>query len=226
VRKRLILTYLIDLMKIGAGEQMVRAPTTYLAHIFGLSQQSASRVLSELSDLGYVIKEVKNGSVWIKLSEKAKQEVRSYINYVLGAINHPGEFVFKGRVFSGMGEGAYYMSQPGYRRQFYAALGYYPYPGTLNVRLTDPIMIDQNKVLRMMRGMQIRGFRDKSRTFGDVKLYPAVIMDSVEGAVIYAERSIYGPDVVELISKHNLRRKLNLTDGTEIHFRVKLTEIR
>jgi len=222
VRKRLILAYLIDLLKIGAGEKMIRAPTTYLSHVFGLSQQSTSRVLTELSDLGYIIKEVRNGSVWLKLSDKAKHEIRSYINYVIGALNHPGEFIFKGRVFSGMGEGAYYMSQAGYKRQFYATLGYYPYPGTLNIKLYDPIMVNQNKILRMTKGIQIKGFRDKARTFGPVKLYPAIILDRIEGAVIYAERSIYGPDVIELISKYNLRKKLNLNDGMEIHFRVKL----
>lgn len=222
MKSRLILTYLIDLLKIGAGENMIRAPTTYLSHIFNLSQQSTSRVLAELSDLGYIIKEVRNGSVWLKLSEKAKHEIRSYINYVVGALNHPGELIFKGRVFSGMGEGAYYMSQAGYKKQFYAALGYYPYPGTLNVKISDPIMINQNKILRMTKGIQIRGFKDHSRTFGAVKLYPAIILDNIEGAVVYAERSIYGPDVVELISRYNLRRKLNLSDGMEIHFRVKL----
>lgn len=217
-----MLTYLIDLLKLGARDRMIRAPTTYLSQVFGVSQQSASRVISELSDLGFIVKEVINGSVWLKLTEKGIEEVKNYINYILGAVNHPGELIFKGRVFSGLGEGAYYMSQPGYKRQFLTILGYYPYPGTLNIKLSDPFMVSQNKILRLMRGLQIKGFKDRRRTFGSVKIYPAIILDSVEGAVLYAERSIYGPDVIELISKHNLRRKLGLKDGAEVHFKVKL----
>lgn len=222
MKKRLIITYLIDLLKLGAGNGYIRAPTVYISHIFGLSQQSTSRILSELADLGYIFKDTRNGIVWVKLTEKANKELDEYFKYIEGAREYPGKFVFEGMVFSGLGEGAYYMSRQGYKRQFLRYLGYIPYPGTLNVKLNDPIMINQNKVLRMIKGIQLRGFRDRKRTFGNVYVYPAIIMDEVEGAVIYAERSIYGPDTLEVISQYYLRDKLKLKDGDKIKIIVPL----
>ena len=53
------------------------------------------------------------------------------------------ETVFEGVLFSGLGEGAYYISQPGYEKQFEEKLGFEPYAGTLNLRVREE---DQEKV--------------------------------------------------------------------------------
>jgi len=222
MKKRLIVTYLIDLLKLGAGETYIKAPTIYLSHVFGLSQQSTSRVINKLFDLGYIYKANRNGVIWVKLSDKALEELNQYFNYIDGAKKYPGKFVFEGRVISGLGEGAYYMTRPGYKKQFLKYLGYIPYPGTLNIKLTNPYMIHQNEILRLTRGIKISGFKDRRRTFGDVYIYPAKIMDQIDGAVIYAKRSIYGPDIIEVISKHYLRGLLKLKDGDKIKVVVNL----
>lgn len=224
MKKRLLITYLIDLLRLGAGEKLIKAPTMYISHIFGLSQQSTSRVLSELSDLGYIHKEIRDGTVWVILTKRAVEELEMYFKYIEGAKRHPGEFIFEGRIVKGMGEGAYYMSKPGYKRQFYRTLGYEPYPGTLNVKLDDPLMISQNKLLRRMKGLYIKGFRDEARTFGGVHIYPAIIMDKIDGAILYARRTIYGPDIIELISKHYIKGVLGLKDGDMISFKVRFSE--
>jgi|Deesub1362B_J571_1020462.scaffolds.fasta_scaffold00004_273 riboflavin kinase len=224
MKKRLLITYLIDLLKLGAGDRLVKAPTIYISHIFGLSQQSTSRVLTELSDLGYIHKEIRDGTVWVILTDRAMEELEMFFKYIDGARKYPGEFIFEGEIVKGLGEGAYYMSKPGYKRQFYRTLGYEPYPGTLNVKLSEPLMITQNKVLRKMKGIYIKGFRDESRTFGSVQVYPAIIMEKLEGAVLYARRTIYGPDIIELISEYYIKGELGLKDGDIIRFKVKLSE--
>ncbi len=222
MKRRLILSYLIDLLKLGAGDDYIRAPTVYISHIFGLSQQSTSRILGELADLGYIYRENRDGVIWVKLTDKALSELNEYFNYIEGAKKYPGKFIFEGIVVSGLGEGAYYMSRAGYKRQFLKYLGYIPYPGTLNIKLEDPYMINQNKILRMIKGIKVSGFKGQRRTFGDVYLYPAKIMDKVDGAVIYAERSIYGPDILEVISRYNLRETLGLSNGDKVRVIVTL----
>src|SRR5918912_644876 len=66
------------------------------------------------------------------------------------ALKHATESIpftidFKGTIVSGMGEGAYYMSLAGYKKQFKEKLGYEPYPGTLHVKLTDQIFINSRR---------------------------------------------------------------------------------
>lgn len=44
---------------------------------------------------------------------------------------------FTGRVFSGVGEGSFYVSL--YSKKFLEKLGFRPYPGTLNLRLVNDV---------------------------------------------------------------------------------------
>lgn len=222
MNKRLLLSYLIDLVKLGAGEKIVRTPTTYLAIIFNVSQQSASRILNELSEEDYIHKEFRHGNIWVALTEKGLREVEDYMKYIIDAFENPGKIVLEGIVESGLGEGAYYISKRRYQIQFKDALGFYPYPGTLNVRLKDPYYISQNRVLRKLPGYNIKGFRTKDRIFGGAKTFKAKIEDKLEGGVVYAERSIYGFDVVEVISPHYLRGELKLKDGDKVRLFVYL----
>jgi len=210
---RLLRSYLIDLYKLGAGEKFIRAPTTELANFLGISQQTVSRILNELSEKDLIYKEKRERIIWIRLTEKAFSEINDYIRYVNDAIENPGKFIFEGYVIKGLGEGAYYMSRKQYIIQFEDILGFKPYPGTLNLKLRDPFYIYQNRVLRKLTGYNIKGFRTKERVFGDVKAFKALVNNSVDGAVIYAERSIYGFDMLEIISQEYLRGLLNLSDG-------------
>ncbi|MCI4328530.1 MAG: DUF120 domain-containing protein, partial [Thermoplasmata archaeon] len=77
----------------------------------------------------------------------------------------PGRLKFSGEVASGLGEGRYYLSQPGYMLQFAERLGYSPYPGTLNLRVgaDDRARLD---AARHWKGIRIDGFEAGGRTFG------------------------------------------------------------
>jgi riboflavin kinase len=222
VNKRLILTYLVDLVKLGAGEKMIRTPTTHLSIIFNVSQQSASRILNKLASEDYVHKEVRDGNVWVVLTEKGLREVEDYMKYIIDAFENPGKIVLEGYVESGLGEGAYYMSKRQYQLQFKDKLGFYPYYGTLNLRLKDPFYIMQNRLLRRLPGYKIKGFRTKDRIFGGAKVFKAKVEDEVEGGVVYAERSIYGFDVIEVISPIYLRGRFDLKDGDKVKVYVYL----
>ena len=129
------------------------------------------------------------------------------------------ELVLEGALFSGIGEGAWYVSQTGYRKQFNEKLGFDPFPGTLNLRL-KPEYQDERKLLETLPHIQIDGFRDGERTFGPVTCFRAKVNDSEDGALISAVRTHYAGDVIELIAPSNLRLKLGLKDGDIVKARI------
>jgi riboflavin kinase len=117
--------------------------------------------------------------------------------------------IIRGKVVTGMGEGQYYISLLGYRRQFNRKLGFDPYPGTLNVKLSEPF--EGNDAT----AVDIEGFRDEIRTFGACKCYPVTIKD-IGGAIIRPERSSYPLDLAEVIAPVNLRETLGVSVGDEV----------
>ncbi|MFQ5711337.1 MAG: DUF120 domain-containing protein [Candidatus Geothermarchaeales archaeon] len=224
MKKHAQLLYLMRLMEIGAKDRFVRASTPFLSTLFGVSQQSSSRILNELHDSGYIEKEIREGVIWLKLTDEALIELLRLREDLTRALNNPGFFEFEGKVFGGLREGAYYMSKRGYRKQFYRRLGFDPYPGTLNVRLEDPNLVRLNTRLRGLRGIHILGFEDVERSYGEVKVFKALINEETPGAVIIASRTAYGSDVLEVISPFNLREKLGLKDGELVRVKVYLTD--
>ncbi len=129
---------------------------------------------------------------------------------------YPPSITLEGVLFSGLGEGAYYVTKEGYRKQFMEKLGFDPYPGTLNIKLTTEYDIKSMSELETYPAVELEGFNDESRTFGPVKCYPAIINNKAKGAVIYALRSHYGASVLEIVSPTFLRSHLKLKDGNKV----------
>jgi len=135
----------------------------------------------------------------------------------------PAKIDLHGRVFSGIGEGAYYVSLKGYRKQFVQKLGFDPYPGTLNLRLSSPVDRRLRREMNNYRGITIEGFENGQRTYGAARCFPARLNDKVEGAILIIERTHYDFSVIEFIGPMNLRQKLDFKDGDEVTIRVSLT---
>ena len=115
----------------------------------------------------------------------------------------------KGKIVTGLGEGQYYISREGYRKQFNLKLGFDPSPGTLNLKLAEPFPQAEADFIK------IEGFVDENGTFGGCKCYRVMIGD-IKGAIVRPERSSYPPDLVEVIAPVHLRKALNLKDGDEL----------
>ncbi len=113
----------------------------------------------------------------------------------------------KGRVYSGVGEGARFVSLPWVKKQIEEKLSFSPYPGTLNIRLTRE-STKLKEALAKAPGIRIL---PASGNYAG-KLFKASLMSS-ECAVIFPEIPLYPEDVIEAISAENLRKKLNLVDG-------------
>jgi riboflavin kinase len=124
-----------------------------------------------------------------------------------------------GIVKTGLGEGRYYLSRPGYQTQFRKALGWEPYPGTLNLELSGP---EANKLrfLRKNPVYTIESFHAEGRTFGGVTCHPARV-GKQECAAILPHRSHY-TTTIELIAPVRLRDALPCSDGQRLEVTVDL----
>lgn len=215
-----LLLTLYKLAELGACPNEVLITTTKLADSLNVSQQTASRHLIELQTLGMISRtRVARGEA-IRVTEKGSQELsRMYLRLKTIFEAKPRALMIEGVLFSGIGEGAWYVSRPAYRRQFIEKLGFDPFPGTLNIRVKSACE-EERKLLETLPHIQIDGFRDGERSFGPVRCHKVKINDSEEGALISAVRTHYATDVIELIAPSNLRAKLRLKDGDSVRARV------
>jgi len=125
----------------------------------------------------------------------------------------PARITFDGKVTSGLGEGRYYLSQPGYVVQFSERLGYSPYPGTLNVRVGGEALRKVGAVAHW-KGLRIDGFTASGRTFGGATCFLAR-MNGHRCHLIHPDRSHY-KDVVEFVAPDCLREALGLKDDDTV----------
>jgi len=210
------LTTLLHLVRLGAGTSFAKISTEDLGDSIGLSQQAASLRLIELQKAGLIERAHSGRGLAIRLTESGLKDVGTFLSEAnVNFDRGKDELLFKGTVFTGLNEGGYYVSLKGYARSFRRALGFEPFPGTLNLRLADQAMLEQRRLLGLKRGIVIPGFTDGKRSFGPVKVFKAKIEGTYPGAVLAIERTHYDNSVLELISPVNLRRTAGLKDGDE-----------
>jgi len=220
-----LLLTLCRLAELGAYSGELMITTAELAENLNISQQTASRHLIELQTLGLIRRaRVARGEA-IKVTVKGSEELdKLYIRLKAIFEAKTKEVVLEGVLFSGIGEGAWYVSQVGYRRQFMEKLGFEPFPGTLNLRLEREYE-DERKRLEASPPILIDGFQDGTRSFGSVKCYKAKINGKEDGALISAIRTHYAGDVIELIAPNNLRAKLGLKDGDSVRVHAVISDL-
>ena len=206
---------LVKLAEMGAHRRTAKISTEYLAGKLGASQQTASRYLIELDKKGWIKRTITPEGCLIRITDAGLKELKtlySTLGFLMEA-NYPPSITLEGTVFTGLGEGAYYISKEPYRKQFIEKLGFDPYPGTLNLKLTTDYDIKARNELEAYPAVEVGGFKNEDRTFGPVKCYPVIIDNKVKGALISALRSHYDASVLEIIAPVQLRKHLNLKDG-------------
>jgi len=117
--------------------------------------------------------------------------------------------IMRGKVSAGRGEGQFYISNDGYKRQFIEILGFEPFPGTLNIKMEEPFVPPEQKAIL------IKGFQDANRTFGGCRCYK-IKLNGIGASVVRPERSDYPDDLIEVIAPVNLRKALVLEDGDQV----------
>jgi len=212
----------LKLSELGAYRRITKVSTEFLAERLGISQQTASRYLIELERKGWIKRDVTPEGSLIKVEEHGVRELLKLYSSLKGIVEtvYPPSVTLEGVVFTGFGEGAYYISKENYRKQITDKLGFEPYQGTLNLRLLSDYDVKTRMELEMYPAVEVEGFKSSDRSFGLVKCYPVMVDNKVRGALVIATRSHYDASVLEIIAPVYLRKKLNLKDGHKVKIEV------
>ena len=208
-----------ELALMGGLEGAVTLSATSFANILGVSPQTACRRLQNLEQNGLIKRKIVNEGQKLTLTDvgisRLKKEYSDY-RQIFNRLKKP--LLLKGCLMTGMGEGRYYISTPGYMKQIDQVLGFSPYPGTFNLHL-DPESIDIRGRLTRQNGIELEGFTHNGRTFGSCLCYRARV-EGIDAGAIIPERTHYPEDVLEVIAPFYLRERFGIKDGDEVQVEV------
>lgn len=210
---------LYSLAKKGAIHGKAVLTTRELGEVLDVSQQTASRRVTQCVEKGLVDRIHTAEGMLLHLTDNGKDELTRIMTDLEVAFMPPeAEIVMEGKVVTGIGEGAYYVDI--YASRLREALGFKPHLGTLNIKITDE---DSRKALGRMRNtppLVVNGFEYKGRTFGDVICYRVKVNGKIEAAVIIAQRTHHSDDVLEIVAPVNIRDDLSLDDDDRVTLTV------
>jgi riboflavin kinase len=200
---------LYALAQKGAIHGKISLTTGELGRLLNISQQTASRRIRSHTATG----------MHLQLTDQGRKELADVFNGLEIAFAPPEEeIVIKGNVMLGLGEGAYYVDL--YSLKFREALRFTPFSGTLNVRVSDDESLKAIARMKHTPPLIVRGFSHEGRTFGDVICYRAKVNQKIEGAIVLAQRTHHGENVLEVIAPVNLRKILRLQDNDPVSLTV------
>ncbi len=191
--------------------------TIKISRELGISQQSASRYLIILEREGYITRRRLRYGEEVTLTEKAFDEVKKQLNALEQIIKSSREVKVEGILFTGLGEGGYYISREGYVKKIKEYLHFVPFSGTLNLRISEEYM-GVTQVINNFQGFEVEPFLQDGRKFGAIKILKAELRGNKVGIVL-PDRTHY-ENVLEVISPENLREKYKLRDGDSIEVTV------
>ena len=212
--------YLKKLALMGAVNKTIKVSSNEFQKHTEASSKTAARKLKQLEEQGLIERKIVPGGQLIRMTKKGIEVLKNeYVEYSSIFSTECDTLELEGNVLKGLGEGQYYVNMPGYRKQFEEKLRFSPFPGTLNVKLSESSSALRNRLLELP-AVQIEGFSDGERTFGGGKCY-SVNVSGIEAAVVAPERTHYPSDLIEIIAPVKLRDTLNLKDGDRIVIQVK-----
>jgi len=115
-----------------------------------------------------------------------------------------------GKVFAGNGEGQKYIVRPWVKREIEKKLGFTPYAGTLNLKLSEE-SVKQKSLLEKNAFLRVCAAEGCCSGL----IFKASI-DTTECAVVIPEVDGYPQEVLEIIAWTNLRERLQLQDGENV----------
>jgi len=211
---------LIELYQRGAASRALELSTSELSLMLGLSQQGVSKHLLQLEADGLIERKRSGRRASVLVTRAGADRVLSVYSRLKTAIEgKAGVLDFHGTLFTGLGEGGYYISLAGYRRQFVKLLGFEPFPGTLNLTI-GPDEIELRKQLNFFDALELTGFSQGGRSYGPAKCFRAKVETKYDAGALVIERTHHGESVLEVISPLDLRKTLSLKDGDQVHVTV------
>jgi riboflavin kinase, archaea type len=206
------------LASLGGGHSPVTLTSREIGAKVGISQQAADRYLVALAKRGLLNRQLAARRQRLTLAPAAMELLRAEYEQYRRIFEGRGSLRISGEVASGLGEGRYYLSQPGYVVQFTERLGYTPYPGTLNVRV-GPAEWERLDAARHWTGIRIDGFQAAGRTFGGATCFDATL-GGRRCHWIVPDRT-HHTDVAEFIAPEFLREALPAKDGDAVAVEIR-----
>ena len=208
------LNLLIQIGKMGGVRRPISCTTRELGKIIGISQQSTSRKLTKMENADLIVRSYTQRGNSIKITSEGislLERVFTDLWMILASDKEEmkEEIVLRGKVFAGMGEGAYYMSRKGYRNQFPSLLGFIPYPGTLNIQLLEETSLRNYDRFQRNPANFVKEFVEDNRKFGRVFVWPTFLIigdQKIPSALIRPDRTHHS-NQVELIAKENIKKQ-------------------
>ncbi|MFX1236945.1 MAG: DUF120 domain-containing protein [Promethearchaeota archaeon] len=204
--------------KLGKRKN-IRLNSTEFGDSMGVSQQTASRRIQTLEDLGWIHRKIQGKVQIIDITELGTEIMLNMYRKLKTILEN---VLIAGEVSEGMGEGGYYVSIREYYRQFKSKLGFEPYKGTLNLNL-DAI---NNSLLREKledkKPVIIEGFKDENRNYGEVKCFNCFVFplkdkeNKIKAAILDIQRTHHGKNIVEILAEPYLREYFNLKNEDKL----------
>lgn len=121
--------------------------------------------------------------------------------------------VLSGMVVTGAKQAAFFTQLDWVKSQCLTLLGFEPYPGTLNLRLSEE---DRSKMqeINKLSGIPLIA---PNETYCSSRVFPVQI-GNIPGAIIIPEESVqlHGSDTVEILAPVCLREVLKLQEGDRV----------
>jgi riboflavin kinase len=191
-----------------------------------LSQQTASRRINDLENLGWIERKIEAKEQIIRITKKGADIMLTMYRNLKKILE---DILIVGIVSSGMKEGAYYVAIKGYYDQFKEKLGFIPFKGTLNLELND---LNKNLLIENFDTripIIIEGFKDENseRTYGPVRCYECYLSrlddqsKKINGIILKIERTHHKKNIIEILAEPYLRDYLHLKDGDKVRIELK-----
>jgi riboflavin kinase len=118
-----------------------------------------------------------------------------------------------GKIVSGVKQGAFFTQLDWFQSQCRDLLGFTPYPGTLNLELSN----DDVPIVETLESEAEIEFIPPDSEFCSGKGFPIVVQGIRAAVVIPAEEvRVHGKNIIEIISDQRLKDVLNVDDGDSV----------
>lgn len=121
----------------------------------------------------------------------------------------------KGKVATGLGKAAYFLSKDFYAEELKKRCGFKPFAGTLNVIVPEEYLDEINRIK-----VNCNDIIKPDNDFGAVKFIKATLNDDISGGVIFPDKTTHDENYLEFIAKDKLRDELDLKDNDEVTLEI------
>jgi riboflavin kinase len=123
----------------------------------------------------------------------------------------------KGRIVEGLGEGRHFTRISWVREQCMSKLAIDPFPGTLNLEISDPADLESFEQLKQGEGVVIH---PEDPSFCSGKCFPVLIGGRLKGAIVLPVVEGYPKNKMELITALDAKEALSVQTGDMLEVEI------